>query len=345
MGPVESNPFSESDDTGAHILPDKSSQSAFWSHLGKTLDDRKQNSTFRSLRCSRPLGPTNVWLDGKELIHFGSNDYLAMSWHPDVIQAASSNSLPVRIGCGASPLLLGHGEIHAKLIQTVASYTASDAALVYSSGYAANLGVVSALASKQDVIFSDRLNHASLIDGCRLSGAQVIVYPHCDLDALRQLVRKHRGEGRFAFVVTDSVFSMDGDLAPLTGIVELCEAYDMQCIVDEAHATGVYGLRGRGLCEHWNLHSQCLIHVGTLSKAVGCVGGFVSGNAMLIDWLTNMSRSWIYSTGGTIPSAAAACTSLSIQPKNDRNARWHSCHQLPQGQCTRGEQICPSTFL
>ena len=315
MRPVESNPFSESDDLGPHILPDKSSQPTFWNHLTEALNDRKQSQTLRSLRASSPLGPTKLRLDGTELIHFGSNDYLAMSWHPEVRLAANSHSLSGRIGCGASPLLMGHGDIHTKLIQTIANFEGAESALVYSSGYAANLGVVSALATKQDVIFSDRLNHASLIDGCRLSGAKIIVYPHCDLDSLRQLVRTHRNEGRFGFLATDTVFSMDGDLAPLAGLIELCEAYDMQCIVDEAHATGVYGQQGRGLCEHMNIHSERLIHVGTLSKAVGCVGGFVSGNPTLINWLTNMSRSWIYSTGGTIPSAAAACASLPIISK------------------------------
>jgi 8-amino-7-oxononanoate synthase len=216
------------------------------------------------------------------------------------------------VGSGASPLITGHSQIHAELVSSIAAFEATESAIVFSSGYAANLGSLASLATKEDVIFSDSLNHACLIDGCRLSRARVLVYPHCNTDALRRLIQGNRHLGRFAFVVTDSVFSMDGDLAPLSEINDLCEEFDMQCVVDEAHATGVYGRFGRGLTEHLNVSSERMIRIGTLSKAVGCVGGFVAGNQLLIDWLTNHARSWIYSTAMTLPNTLAAIRALSL---------------------------------
>jgi len=217
-----------------------------------------------------------------------------------------------KFGSGASPLVTGHTSAHARLVQSISEFENTENAIVFSSGYAANLGTVAALAAKEDVIFSDSLNHASLIDGCRLSRAQVIVYPHSDFVALVDLVKRNRHRGRFAFVATDSVFSMDGDLAPLTEINSLCNEYDMQCILDEAHATGVYGHNGRGLTEHTEVSTERIISIGTLSKAVGCSGGFVAGSKLLIDWLTNHARSWIYSTASTVPNAAGANKALSL---------------------------------
>ena len=247
------------------------------------------------------------------VVNFGANDYLGLAWHPGVRQAALDASRVLqKFGSGASPLVTGQTQQHSELQQTIAEFKNCEDAIVFSSGYAANVGTVASLAGKEDIIFSDSLNHASLIDGCRLSRAEVIVYPHGDAAALRQLVRKNRVRGRFAFIATDSVFSMDGDLAPLTEINRLCEEFDMQCIVDEAHATGVYGENGQGLSEHFGIASNRIISVGTLSKALGCVGGFVAGPRVLIEWLTNFARSWVYSTAATIPNAAAACRAISI---------------------------------
>ncbi len=246
-------------------------------------------------------------------INFGANDYLGLAWNPEVRLAAFEATQTVRkFGSGASPLVTGQSDEHDKLVQSIAGFEQTESAIVFSSGYAANVGTVAALASKGDLIFSDSLNHASLIDGCRLSRARVIVYPHCDMAALRVLVQQNRHMGKFAFVATDSVFSMDGDLAPLHDIHALCSEFDMQCFLDEAHATGVFGVCGRGLLEHFGVPRERMVSIGTLSKALGCVGGFVAGPHVLIDWLTNHARSWIYSTASTIPNVAAARKSISI---------------------------------
>lgn len=313
MQPVESNPISDSNDFNPNILPDKSRKTDFWSHLALSMAERASKGLGRQVVVSRPVGPTTIERNGRLAINFGANDYLGLAWHPELIRAAySSSSPPNKVGSGASPLITGHSQIHAELVSSIAAFEATESAIVFSSGYAANLGSLASLATKEDVIFSDSLNHACLIDGCRLSRARVLVYPHCNTEALRRLIRDHRHLGRFAFVVTDSVFSMDGDLAPLGEIDSLCEEFDMQCVVDEAHATGVYGHFGRGLTEHLNLSSERMIRIGTLSKAVGCVGGFVAGNQLLIDWLTNHARSWIYSTAMPFPNTLAAIRALSL---------------------------------
>ena len=311
--PAKSNPISQSTDLDRHILPDKSSHPAFWSHLEHALDIRRAQGLNRQSVISQPLGLTTISRNGTEAINFGANDYLGLSWHPEVRRAAFESSLLVqKFGSGASPLVTGQTLEHARLVRSIADFEETESAIAFSSGYAANVGTVASLATKDDLIFSDSLNHASLIDGCRLSRSQLFIYPHCDMVALRELVRQNRNRGRFAFVASDSVFSMEGDLAPLLEIDALCHEFDMQCILDEAHATGVYGTNGRGLVEHVGLSRERIVSIGTLSKAVGCVGGFVSGPSVLIEWLTNHARSWIYSTALPIPNVAAACIAISL---------------------------------
>lgn len=294
-------------------MRDKSSHSAFWSHLEDALAVRRSESLNRQCAISEPLGPTTISRNGTNAVNFGANDYLGLAWHPDVRRAAweAGQSLQ-KFGSGASPLVTGQTRQHAKLRQAIAEFKNSEDAIVFSSGYAANVGTVASVAGKVDIIFSDSLNHASLIDGCLLSRAQVVVYPHCDYLALRKLIQQNRHRGRFAYIATDSVFSMDGDLAPLVEITTLCEEFDLHCILDEAHATGVYGANGQGLAEHLGIISNRIISVGTLSKALGCVGGFVAGPSVLIEWLTNFARSWVYSTASTIPNASAACKAISL---------------------------------
>ena len=311
--PAKSNPIPQSTDLDRHILPDKSSHPAFWSHLEHALDIRKAQALKRQSVISLPLSLTTISRNGTEAINFGANDYLGLSWHPEVLRAAFESSLLVqKFGSGASPLITGQTPEHVRLVQSIADFEETDSAIVFSSGFAANVGTVASLATKDDLIFSDSFNHASLIDGCRLSRSQVFIYPHCDMAALKELVRQNRHRGRFAFVATDSVFSMEGDLAPLLEINALCHEFDMQCILDEAHATGVYGTNGRGLAEHVGISSERIVSIGTLSKALGCVGGFVSGSSVLIEWLTNHARSWIYSTSSPIPNIAAACKAISL---------------------------------
>jgi 8-amino-7-oxononanoate synthase len=288
---------------------DKSSQPAFWNHLHDALEERKKLNLFREVSISEYKSRTRVIRNGVEAIHFGSNDYLGLAWHPALREAALGQS---QYGSGASPAVSGYQAAHAQMCQALCAFEQTESAVVFSSGYAANVGTVSALATKEDVLFSDSLNHASLIDGCRLSRAKVCIYPHGDMDALRGMIRQERGAGRFGFIVSDSVFSMDGDLAPVQAIHRLCQEYDLQCILDEAHATGVYGPCGRGLLEHERLESDRFVHIGTLSKAVACVGGFVTGRKVLIDWLSNHARSWLYSTSTTVSNALSVCAAISL---------------------------------
>jgi len=311
--PPKSNPIPQSTHLERYILTDKSGHSAFWSHLEDALAVRRAESLNRQCTISEPLGPCSISRNGTIAVNFGANDYLGLSWHPEVRQAALEASRTFqKFGSGASPLVTGQTQQHAKLRQAIAKFKNSEDAIVFSSGYAANVGTVASLAGKEDIIFSDSLNHASLIDGCRLSRAQVVIYPHCDYLALRKLVQQNRQRSRFAFIATDSVFSMDGDLAPLAEITTLCEEFDLHCILDDAHATGVYGTNGQGLAEHLSIVSNRIISVGTLSKALGCMGGFVAGPSVLIEWLTNFARSWVYSTASTIPNAAAVCKAISL---------------------------------
>jgi 8-amino-7-oxononanoate synthase len=295
----------------------------FWAHLDTLQHERQQSGLARQRRVWHPISPRLMADDvGREFVNFGSNDYLSMSWHPEVAQAMRDGSTTgidskfetnaYRCGSGASPLVTGYSNDHQALARSIADFEQTEDALLFASGFAANVGTVSALASQGDVVFSDQLNHASLIDGCRLSRAKVIVFPHNDMQALEELVQRHRSDGHRAFVVTDSLFSMDGDVARLAEILQLCEAMNMMGIVDEAHATGVYGNRGTGLIEALGLESDRWIRTGTLSKAIGCMGGFVAGPRRLTDWLCNAARTYVYSTAAPAPLLRAAKKSISL---------------------------------
>jgi 8-amino-7-oxononanoate synthase len=258
-------------------------------------------------------GPQSVRLsiEGRELVNFGSNDYLALAADPRLAKAASEAAASEGWGSGASPLVTGHSAVHRHLEQRLAEFEGTEAALLFSSGFAANLGAIAALAGPGDVVFCDRKNHASLWDGCRLSRADVRVYPHGDsarLAALLEDTQKHRRR----LIVTDSLFSMDGDLAPLAELADLAERFDAMLLVDEAHATGVFGPRGRGVAEHLGLEDRVHVRIGTLSKALGCIGGFVAGSQTLIEWLVNRARPYVFSTAAPAATAAAAIAALDI---------------------------------
>ncbi|MFN7843897.1 MAG: aminotransferase class I/II-fold pyridoxal phosphate-dependent enzyme [Pirellula sp.] len=303
------------------------SPTRFWSELESSLRDRSNDGLFRSRKTWTHLSPRLVEDEkGQKLINFGSNDYLSLSWYQSPTSRSGSTDHQVnREGAGASPLITGSTRDHDDLVEELARFEQEEDAILFSSGFAANVGVVSAVVGARDIIFSDRLNHASLIDGCRLSRAKTIVYPHNDLESLEGLLKQSRHEGRRAFVVTDSLFSMDGDLPDLIELRRLIDVYDMIGILDEAHATGVYGARGMGLVEHFAAESDRWIRTGTLSKAVGSVGGFVAGPKTLIDWLTNFARSYIYSTAAPASqlrrtfAAIRKLETMSVERKTLRN--------------------------
>lgn len=290
--------------------------------LRQQLDELRRVGLYRQRRKLFSAQGPRVRIGRDELVNFASNDYLNLAADPRVVEAVIKAVRQYGCGAGASPLIVGWSAPLRALEQELADWQCAESALVFASGFAANLGVLTALAGPEDVIFSDELNHASLIDGCRLSKARVHVYRHADLDHLESLLSQHGwqptscascGRVRRRFIVTDSVFSMDGDTAPLTELVELAERYQTTLIVDEAHATGIFGPEGRGLvAELKRLPSAGLVKIGTLSKALGSQGGFVSGDQVLIRFLVNRARSYIFSTALSIPSAAAARAAVRV---------------------------------
>jgi glycine C-acetyltransferase/8-amino-7-oxononanoate synthase len=269
----------------------------------------------RRLRLiSGPQGPT-VLLDGKPVLLLCSNNYLGLANHPRVREAAAEAAMRWGVGAGASRLVSGTMTIHRRLEERLAEFERSQACLLFGSGYLANIGVISALARDGDVIFSDELNHASIVDGCRLSRAEVVIYRHLDVEHLDWSLRRHCGRrdapGR-PLIVTDSVFSMDGDVAPLQAIVELAHAYQARVVVDEAHATGTLGPGGRGAIAQAGLQGEVDVVVGTLGKALGSYGAYVCADAAMIRYLINTSRSLIFSTAPSPPAVAAALAALEL---------------------------------
>jgi 8-amino-7-oxononanoate synthase len=250
-------------------------------------------------------------VEGRRLVDFASNDYLGLSHDPRVIEASRRAVAECGTGSGASALVVGRSVWHERLESRIAEFEGQEAAILFPTGYAANVGVITALADGDDAIFSDSLNHASLIDGCRLSGAVVHVYNRYALVSLEARLAAAR-TARRRLIVTDGVFSMDGVQAPLRELAALAGRHDAQLLVDEAHATGVFGRRGRGTAERHGVEELVAVRVGTLSKAIGSVGGFVCGSRALVDWLWNRARPQIFSTAAPPAACAAACTALDI---------------------------------
>jgi 8-amino-7-oxononanoate synthase len=266
----------------------------------------------RSTQVITSLPGTEVTIDGQGLINFGSNDYLGLAGDERVIQAAIQSTQAFGTGATGSRLMSGHKQLHQDLELAIANLKGTEAALVFSSGYLANLGTIAALVGKKDLILSDRLNHSSLKNGALLSGATMIEYQHCDVADLRHQLQQNRANYRRCLIITDTVFSMDGDICPVADILELSIGYNSMLLVDEAHATGIFGATGAGIVEAENLVGKTLIEIGTLSKAIGSLGGYVAGSQSLIDFLRNRCASWIYTTGLSPADTAAALRSIEI---------------------------------
>lgn len=252
-----------------------------------------------------------VWLDGRELINFSSNDYLGLAADPRLVQAVQAVLDEQGWGAGASPLISGHSDLHRQLEVRLAEFEQAEAALVFPSGFAANAGTIAALVGPGDVVFTDRKNHASLLDGCRMSRADVKVYSHVDWQQLEKLLQRDEAHSR-RLIVTDSLFSMDGDIAPLTHLADVAERHNAILMIDEAHATGVFGQSGRGVAEAQVVEARIPVRVGTLSKALGSHGGYVVGERRLIDWLVNRARPYVFSTAAPAAVAAASLAALDI---------------------------------
>jgi 8-amino-7-oxononanoate synthase len=282
-----------------------------WSSLSEDLQSRQNQGLRRSLVPCRPLSPKRTLRQGRSVLHFASNDYLAMAWNPQVREEFSRIADQYSLGATASPLILGTSEPYAKLVESIAHWHQSESAVVFPSGYAANLGTLQSLVSPEDLVLSDALNHACLIDGCRLSKATIKVFPHRDTDSLGDLLANLRGRFRMAYILTDTLFSMDGNVAPIRQIESLCREFKALAIADEAHASGVFGDRGRGLLDAHRADGSVWIKTGTLSKAIGCTGGYVAGSHLLCDTLLHRARTLIFSTA--LPPAILGAAAKSIQ--------------------------------
>ncbi|MDP8247232.1 MAG: 8-amino-7-oxononanoate synthase [Candidatus Tritonobacter lacicola] len=279
--------------------------------LNKELEKLKSRGLYRTLRTVEgPTGRT-VRIDGRDFLCFCSNNYLGLAGDARLIEAAREAAERYGCGSGASRLVSGTLEIHRELERRIASFKGKEAAILFPTGYMANVGAIPALAGEDDLVIVDRLDHASIIDGCRLSRARMLVYGHGDLEAMEKILEKRTGFRR-RFIVTDSVFSMDGDTAPLAGIVDLAEKYGAHVMADEAHATGTIGDGGRGLARLLGVEDGVAVSMGTLSKAAGSVGGFIAGSRALIDCLRNRARSFIYTTAPAPPCCGAALKALDI---------------------------------
>ena len=258
-----------------------------------------------------PQGPSVV-INGKRVLNFCANNYLGLANHPRLVEAATQAMQKYGVGPGAVRSIAGTMSLHLELEKRMAAFKHVEAAVTFQSGFTANGATIPALVGKEDVIFSDELNHASIIDGSRLSGARIIRYAHCDPDDLRRVIREAAGTYRRGLIISDGVFSMDGDYAPLDKLVEVAKEFDVMTMVDDAHGEGVLGEGGRGIVDHFKLHGQVDVEVGTFSKAFGVVGGVVAGNAKIIEWLRQRGRPFLFSSAVTVPDTAACLAAVDL---------------------------------
>lgn len=271
----------------------------------------KEQGLFTHIRT---LGsPQGAWLDvdGKRVLNFSSNNYLGLANHPRVVEAARQAMDRYGVGPAAVRSIAGTMTLHLKLERRMAAFKGVEAAVTFQSGFNANLATIPALVGRGDVIFSDRLNHASIIDGCRLSRAKIVAYEHANPDDLRRQIDAETEYGR-RLIVTDGVFSMDGDIAPLPELYAIAQEHDILLMVDDAHGEGVLGRGGRGIVDHFDLHGKVDIEVGTMSKAFGVVGGVVAGRQVIVDWLRQRGRPFLFSSAMTVPDVAACIAAIDV---------------------------------
>ena len=275
-------------------------------YLAEDLNGLRSRGLFRPLRVLESAQDTEVTIEGRRLLNLSSNNYLGLTTHPRLTQAMIEATVQYGAGSGAVRTIAGTMAVHEALERKLADFKHTEASLVFQSGFTANVGVLQVMVQEGDVIISDELNHASIIDGIRLSKAERSIYRHRDVDDLEQHLSKHRDK-RMKLVVTDGVFSMDGDIAPLKQIVERAEAYSALVMVDDAHASGVLGRNGRGTVNHFGLDGRVDLQIGTLSKAIGVLGGYVASTQTVRDFLIHRARPFLFSTSHP-PGVAAACT-------------------------------------
>lgn len=290
--------------------------------LDRSLETLHKAGWYRSTKTVTGKPGTRICVDGQELLNFASNDYLGLAGDNRLIAAAVAATQAYGTGTTGSRLITGHRDLHRQLEQSIAELKQTEDAIVFSSGYTANLGTIAALIGQRDLILSDQYNHSSLRSGALVSGARLLEYRHGDIAEARSRLVAERAHHPRCLILTDSVFSMDGDLAPLPELLDLAEEFSCMVLVDEAHGTGVMGKSGAGGVEHLGCTGRSLIQMGTLSKALGSLGGYVAGSAKLVDFLRNRAPSWIYTTGLTPADTAAALAALEIvKTEPDRRDR------------------------
>jgi 8-amino-7-oxononanoate synthase len=295
------------------------------------LEDLKLKNLYRKLRVLEELKGARAKIEGKEVTLFCGNDYLGLSQHPRLIETFQKVSREWGIGSGSARLISGTSKWHEILEKRIAGFLGKEKALLFSSGYLANLGVLSSLTDAEDLIVIDKLSHASLIDAANLAKATLRIYPHKNLNYLENILKK--AKSRRTWIVTDSIFSMDGDLAPLPELVELKNRYGAHLVIDEAHGTGVFGEKRRGVSEHFGVSDSIDVHIGTLSKAIGTVGGFAAGPNGLIEYLINHARTFLFDTALPAPICAAACQAFDLIEEGSTltSTLWKRGKQLREG--------------
>jgi 8-amino-7-oxononanoate synthase len=294
---------------------------AFDLRLFHSLQHLESVDQRRARRCVEVVNTTECIVDGQRCLSFATNDYLGLTRHPDVV-AAFADTAARQVGAGASSLIAGRSPHHVRLEAALAKFESTESAILFPSGFAANTGTLTSLIGSKDAVFCDRENHASLIDGCRASAGKFFAYDRTEFDRLAKSIERRRSDYDAVFIVTDTVFSMDGTLADLPKLCDIAERSDATMIVDEAHGTGVFGATGRGVCELQNVGQRIPVKIGTLSKAIGGLGGFVVGSTTLCEWLWNSARSQFFSTAlppAVCAAAAAALQVISNEPERRLN--------------------------
>jgi glycine C-acetyltransferase len=308
---------------------------ALQNFLTENLEDLRSKGLYNVINSVKGGNGPVIEINGKSLINLSSNNYLGLANHPRLIEAALKATEKYGVGAGAVRTINGTLDIHDELEEKLAKFKHSEAVIVFQSGFNCNMGAISAVMSKKDAILSDALNHASIIDGCRLSGAKIIRFEHADMEDLRNKAKEARESGLYEkiMVITDGVFSMDGDIAPLPEIVKIADEFDLITYVDDAHASGVLGEHGSGSATHHNLVGKIDFQIGTLSKAIGVVGGYVAGSRDLIDWLKVRARPFLFSTANTPGDAAACIEAINVLTESDELVKkvWENGNYLKKG--------------
>ncbi len=313
-------------------------------YLAAQLDDLKSQGLFNRIRTIESPMDGHVVIEGRELLNFCANNYLGLANHPRLKEAAKRAIDTYGIGPGAVRTIAGTMTLHDQLEKRLAHFKGAEAVITLQSGFTANLATIPALVGPGDVIFSDRLNHASIIDGCRLSRATIVAYDHASVADLRQKISQTTEYNR-RLIVTDGVFSMDGDIAPLPEIYAVAQEHNILLMVDDAHGEGVLGRSGRGIVDHFDLHGKVDVEVGTMSKAFGVVGGIVAGSQVIVDWIRQRGRPFLFSSAMTVPDAAACLEAVDLLEESDELVQrlWQNARFLKSEMTTLGFDVGHST--